>query len=87
MKFELACRECEMCVDHERTYKELDDRNNQEIEERLQQGIHIIDLEHQIELLKDDLAYGPMECYVAGFGDDLSAEEQSYQQANQRHST
>ena len=87
MKSELACRECEMCVEHERNYKELDDRNNQEIEERHQQGIRIIDLGHQIELLKDDLAYGPMEGPVAGFGDDLSAEEQSYQQAKQRHST
>jgi hypothetical protein len=76
-----------MCVEHERNYKELDDRNNQEIEERHQQGIRIIDLGHQIELLKDDLAYGPMEGPVAGFGDDLSAEEQSYQQAKQRHST
>jgi hypothetical protein len=29
---------------------------------------------YQIELRKDDLAYGPMEGSVAGFGDDLSAE-------------
>jgi hypothetical protein len=30
--------------------------------------------------MKDDLAYVPMEGSVAGFGDDLSAEEQAYQQ-------
>jgi hypothetical protein len=30
---------------------------------------------------------GAMECSVAGFGDDLSAEEQAYQQAKQQHSS
>ena len=35
----------------------------------------------------DDLAYGTMEGYVAGFGDDLSAEEQAYQQAQRQHSS
>jgi hypothetical protein len=47
----------------------------------VQQDIRIIDLEHQIELLKDDLAYGSMGGSVASFGDGLSAEEQAYQQA------
>jgi hypothetical protein len=71
--------------------KELDDQNNHLIEERLQQENRIIDLEYQIQLLKDDLAYWPMEGHVAvtqaGFGDDLSAEEQAYQQAQRQHSS
>jgi hypothetical protein len=78
---------CEDCVEHELDYKKLDDRYKQEIGECLQQDIRIIDLEHQIQLLKGDSAYGPMEGSVAGIGDDLSAEEQSYQQAKQRHSS
>jgi predicted nucleic acid-binding Zn-ribbon protein len=51
----LGCN-CEDCVEHERNYKELDDRNNQEIYERLQQDNRIIDLEYQIQLLKDEIA-------------------------------
>ena len=78
---------CEDCVEHERNYKELDDRNNQELDERLQQENRIIALGYQIELLKDEMAYGPMEGSVAGFGDDMSAEEQAYQQAKQQHSS
>jgi hypothetical protein len=70
---------------HERNYEELNDQNNQEIDERLQQNIRIIGLEYQIQLLKDEVAYGPVEGSVAGFGDDLSAEEQPYQQAKQRN--
>ena len=65
----------------------MDDQNNHLIEERLQQDNRIIDLEFEIQLLRDDLAYGPMEGSVAGFGDDLSAEEQAYQQAKQQHSS
>ena len=72
---------------HEEDYKKLDDQNNHLIEERLQQDNRIIDLEFEIQLLRDDLAYGPMEGSVAGFGDDLSAEEQAYQQAKQQHSS
>jgi hypothetical protein len=75
---------CEDCVEHELDYKKLDARNNQEIEERLQQDIRIIDLEHQVELLKDDLAYGPMEGSVWRAS---SAEEQAYQQAKRQHSS
>jgi hypothetical protein len=33
------------------------------------------------------MAYGPMEGSVAGLGDDLSTEEQAYQQAKQQHSS
>jgi hypothetical protein len=44
-------------------------------------------IEYQIQLLKDEMAYGPMEGSVAGFGDDMSAEEQAYQQAKQQHSS
>jgi hypothetical protein len=82
---------CEDCVEHELDYKKLDDVNNQERDERMQKDIkqsnRIIDLEHQIQLLKDEMAYGAMEGSVAGFGDDLNAEEQAYQQAKQQHSS
>jgi hypothetical protein len=78
---------CEDCVEHERNYKELDDRNNQVLDEHLQQDKRIIDLGYQIELLKDEMAYGPMGGSVAGFGDDLTAEDPPYQQATQRHSS
>jgi hypothetical protein len=76
-------------LEHKLDYKKLDDQNNHLIEERLrlQQDNRIIDLEYEIQLLKDDLAYGPMEGSVAGFGDDLSAEEQAYQQAQRQHSS
>jgi hypothetical protein len=72
---------------HERNYEELNDQNNQEIDERLQQNIRIIGLEYQIQLLKDEMAYVPMEGSVAGFGDDLIADEQAYQQAKRQHSS
>jgi hypothetical protein len=37
--------------------------------------------------LKDQMAMMATEGHVAGFGDDLSAEEQAYQQAKQQHSS
>ena len=77
----------ELKLEHKLDYKKLDDLNNHLLEERLQQDKRIIDLEYQIQLLKTDLAYGPMEGSVAGFGDDLSAEEQAYQQAQRQHSS
>ena len=78
----------ELKLEHKLDYKKLDDQNNHLIEERLQQENRIIDLEYQIQLVKDDLAYGPMEgSPVAGAGDDLSAEEQAYQQAQRQHSS
>ena len=57
------------------------------MQEDIEQKHRIIDLEYQIQLLKDEMAYGPMEGSVAGFGDDLSAEERAYQQAEQQHSS
>jgi chromosome segregation ATPase len=77
----------ELKLEHKLDYKKLDDLNNHLLEERLQQDKRIIDLEYQIQLVKDDLAYGPMEGSVAGAGDDLSAEEQAYQQAQRQHSS
>jgi hypothetical protein len=77
----------ELKLEHKLDYKKLDDLNNHLIEERMQQDKRIIDLEYQIQLLKTDLAYGMMEGSVAGFGDDLSAEEQAYQQAQRQHSS
>jgi hypothetical protein len=78
----------ELKPEHKLDYKKLDDQNNHLIEERLQQDKRIIDLEYQIQLLKaDDLAYGTMGGSVAGFGDDLSAEEQACQQAQRQHSS
>jgi hypothetical protein len=80
------------CGEHERDYKELDDLNNHERDERAQQDIEqkhrITGLEFEIQLLRDEMAHGPMEgSPVAGFGDDLSAEEQAYQQAKWQHSS
>jgi hypothetical protein len=68
----------------------LDDVNNQERDERMQEDIEqsnrIIDLGHQTQLLKDEVAFGSMGGSVAaGFGDDLSAEEWAYQQAKQQY--
>jgi len=78
---------CEDCRD----YKELDDLNNHERDERAQQDIEqkhrIIDLEFEIQLLRDEMAMMAMEGSVAGFGGDLSPEEQAYQQAKQQHSS
>jgi hypothetical protein len=83
--------ECGDCVEHKRNYKELDDLNTQERDERLQQDIEqsnrIIDLEFENQLLKDQMAYGPMEGSVAGFGGGLSAEKRAYQQAKQQHNS
>jgi hypothetical protein len=54
-------------------HEKRDERAQQDIEQKQR----IIDLAHQIELLKVDLAHGPMVGFVAGFRDNLSAEEQS----------
>jgi hypothetical protein len=49
-------------VEHERDYKELDDLNNQERDERMQEDIkqseRIIDLEFENQHLEDVMAYG-----------------------------
>ena len=47
----------------------------------------ILELEEENEELKDQKAVMAMEGPVAGFGGDLSAEEQAYQQAKQQHSS
>jgi hypothetical protein len=48
----------------------------------------ILELVDENEKLKDEMAMMAMEGHVAGFGDDdLSAEEQAYQQAKQQHSS
>jgi hypothetical protein len=46
-----------------------------------------LELEEENEKLKDEMAMMAMEGHVAGFGGDLSAEEQAYQQAKQQHSS
>jgi hypothetical protein len=50
-------------------------------------GPAIAELEEENEKLKDQMAMMAMEGSVAGFGGDLSAEEQAYQQAKQQHSS
>ena len=45
----------------------------------------ILELEEENEELKDQKAVMAMEGPVAGFGGDLSAEEQAHQQAKQQH--
>jgi hypothetical protein len=57
------------------------------MQEDIEKKHRIIDLEYQIQLLKGEMAYGAMEGSVAGFGDDRSAEERAYQQAEQQHSS
>jgi hypothetical protein len=57
----VGCK-CAGCVEHELDYKKLDDLNNQEREERMQEDIkqsnRIIGLEFEIQLLRDEVAYG-----------------------------
>ena len=78
---------CEDCVVHEEDYKWLSDRYDKELDENLQQHQQIAELEEENEKLKDQMAMMAMEGSVAGFGGDLSAEEQAYQQAKQQHSS
>ena len=72
---------------HEEDYKWLSDRYHKELDENLQQHQQIAELEEENEKLKDQMAMMAMEGSVAGFGGDLSAEEQAYQQAKQQHSS
>ena len=78
---------CEDCVVHEEHYKWLSDRYDEELDENLQQDQQIAELEDENEKLKDQMAMMAMEGHVAGFGGDLSAEEQAYQQAKQQHTS
>jgi hypothetical protein len=68
---------CEDCVVHGEDYKWLSYRYDKELDENLQQHQQIAELE----------AMMAMGGHVAGFGGDLSAEEQAYQQAKQQHSS
>jgi hypothetical protein len=43
-----------------------------------------VELEEKIEKLKDQMAVMATGGHLAGFGGDLSAEEQAYQQATQQ---
>ena len=65
----------------------MPDRYDEELDENLQQDQQISELEEENEKLKDQMAVMAMEGHVAGFGGDLSAEEQAYQQAKQQHSS
>jgi hypothetical protein len=65
----------------------LSDRYDEKLDENLQQHKQVAELEEENENLKDEMAYGPMEGSVAGFGGDSSAEEQPYQQAKQRNNS
>ena len=78
---------CEDCVVHEGEYKEIYDLYNEGLDENMQQFQHIVELEFENEELKDQMAMMATEGPVAGFGGDLSAEEQAYQQAKQQHSS
>jgi hypothetical protein len=65
----------ELKLEHKLDYKELDDLNNHKRDERAQQDIErkhrIIDLEFEIQLLRDEMAMMAMEGSVAGFGGDV----------------
>jgi hypothetical protein len=76
-----------MCVEHEENCKWLSGRYDEELDENSQQHKQVTELEEENERLKDEMAMTAVEGHVAGFGDDLSAEEQAYQQAKQQHSS
>jgi hypothetical protein len=83
---------CEDRVVHEEDYKGIWGLYNEGLDENMQQYQQIVELEFENEELKDQMAMmateGPVaEGPVAGFGGDLSAEEQAYQQAKQQHSS
>jgi hypothetical protein len=78
---------CEDCVVHEGDYKWLSGRYDEKLDEDLQQHQQVVELEFENEELKDQMAVMATEGPVAGFGGDLSAEEQAYQQAKQQHSS
>ena len=78
---------CDDRVVHEEHYKWLSGRYDEELDENLQQDQQVAELELENEKLKDQMAMMAMEGHVAGFGGDLSAEEQAYQQAKQQHSS
>jgi chromosome segregation ATPase len=78
---------CKDCVVHEEDYKWLSDRYDEKLDEDLQQRQRIVELEFENEVLKDQMAMMAIEGPVAGAGDDLSAKEQAYQQAQRQHSS
>ena len=85
-KADLEAEILELKLEHEQHYKEIYDLYNQGLDENMQQYQQIVELEFENEKLKDQMAMMAMEGPVAGFGNELSAEESAYQQANQQHS-
>jgi hypothetical protein len=77
-----------MCVEHRQDYKEMCDLYKEGLQKNMQQYQQILELEEKNEKLEDQMAMMAMEGHVAGFGGDLSAEEQACQQApKQQHSS
>jgi hypothetical protein len=65
--------------------KEIYGLSNEGLQANMGQSGRILELEEENEELKDQKAMMAMEGPVAGFGGDLSAEEQAHQQAKQQH--
>jgi hypothetical protein len=78
---------CEDCVVHEENCEWLRARYDEELDEALQQHKQVTELEEENQKLKDQMVVMATGGPAAGFGGDLSAEEQTHQQATQQHSS
>jgi chromosome segregation ATPase len=81
-KADLEAEVLELKLEHKQEIKEIYDLYNEELQENMGQYGQVLELEEENEELKDQMM--AMEGPVAGFGGDLSAEEQAYQQAKQQ---
>jgi hypothetical protein len=86
-KADLEAEVLELKLEHKQEIKEIYDLYNEELQENRGQYGQVLELEEENEELKNQKAMMAMEGPVAGFGGDLSAEEQAYQQAKQQHSS
>jgi hypothetical protein len=85
-KADLEAEILELKLEHELGSNEIYDLYNQErarscLDENMEQYQQGVELEFENEKLKDQMAVMAMEGPVAGFGNELSAEETAYQQA------
>ena len=86
-KADLQAEKSDQAAKHDEDYRGIWGLYNEGLDENMQQFQHIVELEFENEELKDQMAMMATEGPVAGFGGDLSAEEQAYQQAKQQHSS
>jgi hypothetical protein len=86
IKSELACRKCEVGVEHEEHYKWLPGKYDQELDENMQQGQQIAERGRNQKTEGsdgDDGDGGP----CGGNRWESDAEERAYQQATKKHSS